>query len=382
MMASNEESSVWMTEETRSFRATVRKFIGKEMAPLRPSWEAQGRPDRDIWRKAGEAGLLLADLPAECGGAGGTFAHEAVMVEELARANIHIGFGIQSIVAHYIHACGDAEQHLQWLPRMASAELVGAVCMTEPDAGSDLQGIKTTARRDGDDYIVNGAKRFISNGNYADLLCVAVRTGSSGPRALSLLMVETAGLAGFRTGPDHKKIGRHAQNTCDLYFDDVRVPAANLLGASEGRGLFQMMDQLPYERLAIGLSAVVAAEHAVEITTRYVKERKAFGKPLLEFQNTRFKLAECRTAAHVGRLFIDDCIARHLAGRLDAVTAAMAKYWLTEAQGQIVDDCVQLHGGYGYMQDFEIARMWADGRAQRLYAGSNEIMKEAVGWSL
>ena len=384
MLASNQYNSPWMTDETRIFQHMVRQFIAKELSPHHERWAKQHQPDRDVWRKAGKAGLLLTDVPEEYGGGGGTFAHEAVVVDELARAGVHIGFGIQSIVANYILACGNEQQCRRWLPGMAAGDAVAAIGMTEPDAGSDLQAMKTTARRVDDHYVVNGSKRFITNGGYADLLCLAVRTGpaTAGPRALSLLIVETADLNGYRVGPPHQKSGRHAQNTCDLFFDDVPVPAANLLGASEGRGLFQMMDQLPYERLAIGLSAVAGAERAFEITTQYVKERQAFGKPLMELQNTRFKLAECKTAAHVGRLFIDNCIERYLAGRFDAVTAAMAKFWLTECEGWILDDCVQLHGGYGYMQDYEIARMWADGRAQRIYAGSNEIMKEAIGWSL
>ena len=373
-----------MNDETRIFRTAVRQFVDREFAPHQARWGEQGRPDAEAWTKAGEMGLLLPDVPEEYGGGGGTFAHEAVVVEELARAGVHFGSGIQSIVAHYILAYGSEEQKQRWLPRMASGELVGAIGMTEPDAGSDLQAIKTTARSDGDHYVVDGSKTFITNGRQASLICLAVRTDPKavGPKALSLLMVETPDLPGYRVGRSLEKIGRHAQDTCELFFDGVRVPVGNLLGPGQGRGLFQMMDQLHYERLSIGLGAVAVAERAVEITTRYVKERKAFGKPLLDFQNTRFKLAECKTEAHIGRVFVDDCIERFIAGRLDPVTAAMAKYWLTDCQGRIVDECVQLHGGYGYMQEYAIARMWADSRAQRIYAGSNEIMKEVVGSSL
>ena len=374
----------WMDEETRIFRKVVSEFIAKELAPHQTRWGEQRRPDAEAWSKAGKAGLLLPDVPEEYGGGGGTFAHEAVIVEELARAGVHFGSGIQSIVAHYILAYGSEEQKHRWLPSLASGELVGAIGMTEPDAGSDIQAIRTTARRDGDQYVVDGSKTFITNGWHASLVYLAVRTDprAPGPRGLSLLMIETRDLPGYRVGPSLEKIGRHAQDTCQLFFDSVRVPATNLLGAGEGRGLFQMMDQLNYERLSIALSAAAGAERAVDITTRYVKDRKAFGKALMDFQNTRFKLAECKTEAHLGRIFVDNCIQKFIAGELDGITAAMAKYWLTECQGRILDECVQLHGGYGYMKEYPIARMWADSRVQRIYAGSNEIMKEIVGASL
>ncbi len=383
-MALAKGESSWATDETRIFRKMVRQFIERELAPNHDRWAEQGHADAAAWTKAGTVGLLLPDVPEEYGGGGGTFAHEAVVVEELACAGMHIGFNIQSIVAHYILACGSEEQRRRWLPQMARGELIGAIGMTEPDSGSDLQAIKTRARREGDHYMIDGSKTFISNGSNAGLVCLAVRTDPDavGPKALSLLVLETKNLAGYRVGRSLEKIGRHAQNTCEMFFDGVRVPVGNLLGPGEGRGLFQMMDQLRYERLSIGLSAVAAAERAVEITTRYVKERKAFGKPLLDLQNTRFKLAECKTEARIGRVFVDNCIQQFIAGRLDAVTAAMAKYWLTDTQFRIIDECVQLHGGYGYMQEYEIARMWADSRVQRIYAGSNEIMKEVVGRSL
>ena len=369
---------------TRIYRTMVRRFIERELAPHQASWDEQGCADAGAWTKAGKAGLLLADVPKKYGGNGGSFAHEAVVVEELARSGAHVGFGNQSIVANYILAYGSEEQKHRWLPRMASGELIGAIGITEPGSGSDLQALKTTARREGDRYLVNGSKMFITNGIQAGLVCLAVRTNpeAAGPKALSLLVLETGDLPGYRVGRLLKKIGRHSQDTCELFFDGVRVPVENLLGPGEGRGLFQIMDQLRYERLSIALSAVAAAERAVEITVRYVKERKAFGKPLLDLQNTRFKLAECKTEAHIGRVFVDDCIRRFIAGQLDEVTAAMAKYWLTDRQFHIIDECVQLHGGYGYMQDCPIARMWADSRVQRIYAGSNEIMKEIVSVSL
>ncbi len=382
-MTSDAYESPWVTDETRIFRRSVRQFVEKELAGHRERWEEQGRADPETWTKAGEMGMLLPAVPEQYGGGGGTFAHEAVVVEELSRANLHLGFDIQSIVARYIFAYGSEEQKRLWLPHLASGEFIGAIGMTEPDCGSDLQSIKTTARREGDYYVIDGAKTFITNGVNASLVCLAVRTGSKpGPRALSLLVIETRDLAGYRVGRSLAKIGRHAQDTCELFFDGVRVPAANLLGAGEGRGLFQLMEQLRHERLSIGLSAVAAAESAIEITTRYVKERKAFGKPLFELQNTRFKLVECKTEAQVTRVFVDNCIQRFIAGTLDDATAAMAKYWATERQFRIIDECVQLHGGYGYMQEFPIARMWVDGRVQRIYAGSNEVMKEVVAWSL
>jgi acyl-CoA dehydrogenase len=383
-MTSIRDESPWMTDETRLFRRSVQHFIETELAPHHAEWEQQGYPDADAWLRAGKMGLLLADVPEQCGGGGGTFAHEAVVIEELARSGVNFGFNLQSIVAHYILSYGSEEQRQRWLPRLASGELVGAVGLTEPQSGSDLQGLRTTARRDGDSYIVNGSKTFITNGWQAGLVCLAVRTDAkaSGPRALSLIVVETKDLPGYRVGHPLHKMGRRAQDTCELFFDEVRVPADNLLGSGEGRGLFQMMDQFRYERLSIGLSAVAAAEHAVKITADYVKERRVFGKPLLDLQNTRFKLAECKTEARIGRVFIDNCIQQFMAGQLDNVTAAMAKYWLTDRQCRIIDECVQLHGGYGYMQETLIARMWADARVQRIYGGANEVLKEVVASSL
>jgi acyl-CoA dehydrogenase len=376
--------SSWINEDVRMFRENVRAFIAKEFAPRQDQWRAQHGPESDAWLKAARAGLLLADVPEEYGGGGGTFAHECVVLEELARAGVHFGSQVHTTVAHYLLAYGTEEQKRRWLPRMGRGELVGAIAMTEPGAGSDLQAIKTLARREGDEYVINGSKTFITNGARAGLVCVAAKTNPKavGMRAISLIVIETAGLEGYRVGRPLEKVGMQQQDTCELFFDSVRVPAANLLGPVEGRGFAQMMEQLPYERLQIAVGAVAMAEQAVEITTRYVKERKAFGKPLMDLQNTRFKLAECKTRAQVGRVFLDSCIERFLAGRLDEPSTAMAKYWLTEMQCRIVDECVQLHGGYGYMTEYPIARMWADSRVQRIYAGSNEIMKELIAWSL
>jgi acyl-CoA dehydrogenase len=382
-MTTIREESAWMTDETRLFRRSVRHFIESELQPNRARWEEQGHPEPEAWLKAGKLGLLLADVPEQYGGGGGTFAHEAVIIEELARAGINFGCNLQSIVAHYILSYGTEAQKQSWLPRLARGELVGAVGLTESQSGSDLQGLRTTARREGDNYVVNGSKTFISNGWQAGLICLAVRTDAKpGPRALSLIVIETKDLAGYKVGRPLHKMGQRAQDTCELFFDEVRIPATNLLGSTEGRGLFQMMDQFRYERLSIGLSAIAAAERAVEITAGYVKERKVFGKTLLDLQNTRFKLAECKTEASIGRVFVDNCIQQFMAGRMDSVTAAMAKYWLTDTQCRIIEECVQLHGGYGYMQETPIARMWADARVQRIYGGANEVLKEIVASSL
>jgi acyl-CoA dehydrogenase len=383
-MPSSDYQSPWITDEARMFRSSVRHFIQKEFLPGEARWRAQRGPDADAWTRAGRAGLLLPDVPEEYGGGGGTFAHEAVVLEELARAGVHFGCAIQSTVAHYILAYGNEAQKRKWLPRLARGESVAAIAMTEPGAGSDLQAIKTTARRDGEHYVINGSKTFITNGTHANLVCLAVKTDTRvmAMRGISLLIVETAGLAGYRAGRPLEKIGMHAQDTCELFFDGAQVPVANLLGPAEGRGFPQMMERLPYERLQIAVGAVASAEQAVEMTTRYVKARSAFGKPLAELQNTRFKLAECKTRAHIGRVFLDSCIERFIAGRLDEVSTAMAKYWLTETQCSIIDECLQLHGGYGYMSEYPIARMWTDSRVQRIYAGTNEIMKELIAWSL
>ena len=374
----------WINDEVRMFRSTVRQFIQKEFAPHQGRWRQQHRPDLEAWTLAGAAGILLTDVPEEYGGAGGTFAYEVVVLEELARAGVHFGSSIQSIVAHYILAYGTEEQKRRWLPQMARGELVGAIAMSEPAAGSDLQGIQTAARRDGEHYVINGSKTFVTNGWHASIVCVAVKTDPkvAGLKGLSLIIVETKDLAGYRVGSSLDKIGMHAQDTCELFFADVRVPIANLLGHAEGKGFSQMMERLPYERLTVAVTAVATAERAVDITTKYVKERVAFGKALFDFQNTRFKLAECKTEAHIGRVFLDTCIERFIAGQLDDITAAMAKYWLTDHQCRLVDECLQLHGGYGYMLEYPIAHMWADGRVQRIYAGSNEIMKELISWSL
>jgi acyl-CoA dehydrogenase len=376
--------SPWMNEELRMYRKALREFIQEEFVPRQAKWREQHRPDASDWKQAGETGLLLPDVPEEYGGAGGTFAHQAVVTEELAQAGVNFGCGVQSIVSHYILNYGNEEQKKKWLPAMAQGEIVGAIAMTEPSAGSDLQAIKTTARRDGNDYILSGSKTFITNGWHAGLVCVAAKTNPkvTGFRGISMIVAETKDLAGYRVGNSLEKVGMHEIDTCELFFDDVRVPAANLLGKAEGAGFAQMMDQLRFERLMIGVGAIATIERALAITIAYAKERKAFGQTLMEFQNARFKLAQCATEARIGRVFVDNCILQFIAGKLDATAAAMAKYWLTECQCRIVDECVQLHGGYGYMSEYPIAQMWMDSRVQRIYAGTNEVLEELIGWSL
>lgn len=384
MMSMPSYKSPWMNEDLEVFRKTAHRFIQEKFVPAQDNWRRQHHPDAQAWTDAGTTGILLCDVPEEYGGGGGTFAHEAVVMEELAKAGVHFGSNVHSVVAHYILAYGSEKQKRDWLPRMARGEAVGAIAMTEPTAGSDLQGIKTTALRNGNEYVINGSKTFITNGLTAGVVCLAVKTDPKavGLKSLSLVIIEPKDLSGYRAGQAFEKVGMHAQDTCELFFDNVRVPVANLLGPAEGYGFSQMMEQLPYERLAVSVGAVATAEQAIAVTTEYVKERKVFGKPLFDFQNSRFILAECATEAHVGRVFLDNCIQGLIAGQLDPVTAAMAKYWLTDRQCRIIDECVQLHGGYGYMMEYPIARMWVDSRVQRIYSGTNEILKELIAWSL
>jgi acyl-CoA dehydrogenase len=372
-----------MNEDLRLFRKSVREFVQKEFAPHQCRWSAQGRPDDWAWKAAGASGILLTDVPEEYGG-GGSFAHEVIVVEELAQAGVHFASHVHSMVAHYILDYCSPDQMHNWLPGMARGEFVAAIAITEPAAGSDMQGIKTTARREGNQYVINGSKTFVTNGWHANLVCLAVKTNpkASGFDGISLVMVETEGLLGYRAGHPLEKVGLQGQDTCELFFDDARVPVSNLLGGAEGDGFGQLMQQLPRERLTIAVRAVAAAEQAVSITTKYAKERTVSGKLLIDFQNTRFKLAECKTETQIGRVFLDHCIENLMAGKLDATTAAMAKYWLTDAQFRIIDECVQLYGGYGYMLEYPIARLWADSRVQRIYSGTNEVMKEVIAATL
>lgn len=373
--------SSWADEEIDRYRDTVVRFVTSEVAPEDEAARRRGDVGHALWRRAGALGLLCVDIPEEWGGGGGDFRHEAVVYEELARRSLTgLNNAVHSIVAHYVLNHGSDEQRRRFLPRMARGEIVGAIAMTEPGAGSDLQGIRTRAERQADGaYRINGSKTFISNGLLAGVVLVVAKTApSQGARGTSILIVETEGCVGYRVGRVLDKIGLKAQDTAELFFDDLTVAADNLLGGTEGQGFYQLMSDLPYERTIIAVSAVAAMEGAYRATLDYVRDRRAFGKPIAELQNTRFKLAEIATTITVGRAFVDRCVEALVAGKLDTATASMAKLWCSEAQGRVIDECLQLFGGYGYMNEYLIARMYADARIQRIYGGTNEIMKEVI----
>ena len=374
----------WSTPELESLRATAVRFLETEMQPQDEAARQRGNVGHAIWRRAGELGLLCTDIPEEYGGGGGDFRHEAVIHEEMARRALSgMSNSVHSIVAHYLLNHGTEAQKRKYLPAMARGELVGAIAMTEPGAGSDLQGVRTRAElRDGR-YRINGSKTFITNGLLAGLILVVCKTDpAQGARGTSILIVETRDCAGFRVGRVLDKMGMKAQDTSELFFDDVTVPQDALLGGREGQGFYQLMGDLPYERLIIGLAALACMEGAYEATLAYVRERRAFGQAIADMQNTRFKLAEVATTLTVGRAFIDRCVEQLVAGTLDTATASLAKLWSSEAQGRVLDELVQLHGGYGYMNEYMVTRMYADARVQRIYGGTSEIMKEVIARAL
>jgi acyl-CoA dehydrogenase len=375
----------WMTEDLVLLEEQARRFIATEYVPHLDRWSEEGMYDREVWSKAGAAGLLCPAIPEEYGGAGGSFAHEAVINREFSLAGFD-AFGAplhSGIVAPYISHYGTEEQKRRWLPGLARGELVGAIAMSEPGTGSDLQGVRTTAKRSGNGYVLNGSKTFITNGQHANLIIVVAKTdASAGAKGVSLMVVETDNAPGFRRGRKLKKLGLDSADTSELFFDDVMLPPENLLGTEEGQGFAQLMSDLPRERLIVTVHAQAMIERALALTIDYVKQREAFGKKIIEFQNTQFTLAECKSEATIARVFHDHCIERYLNGELDTVTASMAKYWLTDLQGKIIDRCLQLFGGYGYMEEFPISRMYRDARVMRIYAGTNEIMKLLIARSL
>ena len=377
-------TSTWYSEEHRLYTESGRKFFASELTPNIERWIDAGIVDRGFWVKAGEAGILGAAIEEEYGGAGAGISFDAITIYEQARcSDSGWGFGIQSIVIHYIRAYGTEDQKARWLPKLATGEMVAALAMTEPGAGSDVQSVRTSAAKNASEYVINGSKTFITNGQTANLICLAAKTDKdAGASGVSLIMVETDSLEGFRRGKSLKKLGLKAQDTTELFFEDVRVPKNNLLGIHEGQGFYQLMNQLPWERLLIGITALGAIDFALEETTRYVRERKVFGTRVMDFHNTRFKLAEMKTKAEVTRSFLNDGIEKLDAGTLDASTASMAKWWGSQTQCEIMDECVQLHGGYGYMMEYPITRLYADARVQKIYGGTNEIMKELIARSL
>ncbi len=375
----------WMTEDVVLLEEQARRFLAAEFGPHLEKWHEDHAYPREVWTKAGAAGLLCASMPEEYGGAGGSFAHEAVIDREYSLAGFDtFGASLHSgIVAPYILRYGTEEQKRRWLPKLATGEMVGAIAMSEPGTGSDLQGVRTTAKRSGNGYVLNGSKTFITNGQHANLIIVVAKTDpKEGSKGISLMVVETDDAQGFRRGRKLKKLGMDSADTSELFFEEVSLPAESLLGTEEGQGFYQLMKDLPQERLIVSVHAVSMIERALGLTIDYVKQRQAFGKKIIDFQNTQFVLAECKSEATVAKVFLDHCIERHVKGELDTVTASMAKYWLTDLLGKIVDRCLQMFGGYGYMDEYPISRLYRDARVLRIYAGTNEIMKLLIARSL
>ncbi len=375
----------WMTEDVVLLEDQARRFMTAEFVPHLDRWHEDHMYPREVWTKAGAAGLLCAAMPEEYGGAGGTFAHEAVIDRELSLAGFDtFGGPLHSgIVAPYILNYGTEEQKRRWLPKLATGEMVGAIAMSEPGTGSDLQAVRTTAKKSGNGYVLNGSKTFITNGQHANLIVVVAKTDpKEGAKGISLMVVETEDATGFRRGRKLKKLGMDSADTSELFFEDVALPAESLLGIEEGQGFYQLMKDLPQERLIVSINAVAMIERALRLTLDYVKQRQAFGKKIVEFQNSQFVLAECKSEATIAKVFLDHCIERHVKRELDTVTASMAKYWLTDLLGKVTDRCLQLFGGYGYMDEYPISRLYRDARVMRIYAGTNEIMKLMIARSL
>ena len=377
-------TSSWNDDEHRMFSDLVTRFFVKELVPNIDRFNAQQLVDQEFWQQAGEAGIMCGSVPMDYGGIDGGIGYDAItLYHQGAVGDTSWGYGIQSIVVHYIVRYGSEEQKQNWVPRLISGKSIGALAMTEPSCGSDVQSMRTTAIRDGNQYLINGSKMFITNGQSADLIILAAKRDKKlGAKGISLILVDANQAEGFRRGKTLNKLGLKGNDTAELYFDNVKVPLTNLLGEEEGQGFYQMMQQLPWERLLIGISALGLIDFALKVTVEYVQNRKAFGQRIMDFQNTRFKLAEIKTKAEILRSFINDCIERLEKNQLDPATASMAKYWGSQTQNEVMNECLQLHGGYGYMMEYPIARLYADSRVQMIYGGTNEIMKELIARSL
>jgi acyl-CoA dehydrogenase len=372
----------WMDADVEAFRDQLRRYVAAELVPQLDGWRRQGFIPRETWQPFGAMGFMLPEFGEEYGGAGANLAYQLVVQDELAKAGVPANTAVHTIAAHYILDYGTDAQKQRWLPKLVSGEMLAGIALTEPGCGSDLKAMRTRARREGDEYVIDGAKTFITNGYTANLLVVAVRTGDAGSRGVSVVVLETENLPGFRVGRRLEKLGQHASDTAELFFENLRIPCEQLLGGVEDRGFAQLMGQLPFERLMIAVPAAAVIERVVELTVDYSRQRKAFGQSVSDFQNTRFKLAECATLAHIVRSFVNDCIQRLLDGKLDDEAAYMAKWWCTEQQGKVVDECLQLFGGYGYMAEYPIAQFYADARVQRIYGGTTEIMKDLIARKL